>query len=366
MVVGVDLHELAPRLRPTGTGRVARELALRLPRMMPADQFVFYSRESFPLELAENARWEVRGRRDPSWHIAIGRHANRNVDVFLSTTSYLPVQFLRIPFVQIVHDLVTRHWAATGKRRAVVVDRLTLARALRRAAAVLTPSTAIREELLEAFPGSPPATVMHEGADSRFRPYPEPEIRSVLQGYEISREYILCTGTLEPRKNLVRTVRAYERLPRALRDRYELVLAGRQGWRAGPILHAISESPARERIHQLSFVPDDDLPKLYAGATMLCYASLYEGFGLPVIEAMQSGTPVVTSDRSSLPEVGGEAVLYVDPESEASIEQGLAAMLSDAGLRDRHRQAGLAQAEKFSWDRASGVAAEALRRSGSA
>jgi O-antigen biosynthesis alpha-1,3-rhamnosyltransferase len=276
------------------------------------------------------------------------------------------VQFLRIPYIQIVHDLVTRHWAATGKRRAVAVDRLTLARALRRAAAVLTPSTAIREELLEEFPGTPPATVMHEGADSRFRPYPEQEIRSVIRGYGISRGYILCTGTLEPRKNLVRTVRAYERLPSALRDRYELVLAGRLGWRADPILRAISDSPARETIRQLSFVPEDDLPKLYAGATMLCYASLYEGFGLPVVEAMQSGTPVVTSNRSSLPEVGGEAVLYVDPEREASIEQALAAMLSDASLRDRHRQAGLAQAQKFSWDRASGIVAEALRKSGSA
>ncbi len=365
MIVGIDLHEAAPRLRPTGTGRVARELAARLPELLPDDRFLLYSRERFPLVEADNLRWEVRSRRDPGWHKAIARHANREADVFLSTTSYLPPQFLRIPYLQIVHDLVTHRWSAMAERRAVVIHRLTLPRALRRAAGVLTPSEAVREELLREFPGTPSAIVIHEAADSRFRPYSDEEVSSVLRRYGISKGYILCTGTIEPRKNLVRTVHAYERLTPDLRDRYQLVLAGRRGWRTGPILRAISESPARQTIRELSFVPDDDLPKLYAGATVLCYASLYEGFGLPVVEAMQSGTPVITSNRSSLPEVGGDAALYVDPESEGSIEQGLAAMLTDTSLRDRHREAGFAQARRFTWDRAAGIVAEQLRRAGS-
>jgi glycosyltransferase involved in cell wall biosynthesis len=362
MIVGIDLHEAAPRLRPTGTGRVARELALRLPEAMPADDFLLYSRESFPLELPGNARWEIRGRRDPGWHRAIARHANRAADVFLSPTSYLPPQFLRIPYAQIVHDLVNRHWPATAKRKAIVIDRLAFRRAVRRAGVILTPSEAIRDELQAEFPERRPATVMYEGADRRFRPYPGEESTPVLRSYGIDGGYILCTGTIEPRKNLIRTIRAYERLPDAVRGRYDLVLAGRQGWRAGPTMDAISDSPARETIRHLSFVPDDDLPKLYSAATVLCYASLYEGFGLPVVEAMQSGTPVVCSDRSSLPEVGGDAVLYVDPESETSIEAGLAEVLGDAGLRDRYREAGLAQARRFSWERASGIVADELRR----
>ena len=111
MVVGVDLHEAAPSLRPTGTGRVARELALRLPGAMPADRFIFYSRESFGLGDADNARWEVRPRRDPGWHAAIARHANSETDVFLSPTSSMPPQFLRVPYLLVVHDFVNRHWS---------------------------------------------------------------------------------------------------------------------------------------------------------------------------------------------------------------------------------------------------------------
>ena len=246
----------------------------------------------------------------------------------------------------------------------MLVDRLTLRRAVRRAAGIFTPSEAIRGELAEAFPSAPPVTVMYEGADERFRAYPESEVEEVLGRYGISTDYVLCTGTIEPRKNLVRTIHAYEELPADLRDRYALVLAGREGWKAGPIMRAMSESPARDTIHHLSFVPDDDLPKLYSGATALCYASLYEGFGLPVVEAMQSGTPVITSDRSSLPEVGGDAVLDVDPESELSIRDGLETMLGDESARERHREAGFAQAGRFSWDRATAVVAETLRQVG--
>jgi O-antigen biosynthesis alpha-1,3-rhamnosyltransferase len=366
MIVAIDLHEAVPRLRPTGTGRVARELARRLPELLPGDRFLFYSRERFPLVEADNIRWEVRSRRDPGWHLTIARHANREADVFLSPTSYLPPQFLRIPYAQIVHDLVNRHWPETAKRRAVVIDRLAFRRAVGRAAGLLAPSGAIRDELRGEFPERPPATVMYEGADDRFRPYLEDECASVLQQHAIGGDFILCVGTIEPRKNLVRTIHGYERLPPELRDRYELVLVGKRGWRAGPIMRAISTSPARARIRHLSFVSDDDLPKLYSAATVLCYASLYEGFGLPIVEAMQSGTPVIASDRSSLPEVGGDAAWYVDPENEKSIEQGLAAMLTDPSVRARHREAGLAQARSFSWDRASAVVAEELRKLGSA
>ncbi|MGA9636546.1 MAG: glycosyltransferase family 1 protein [Solirubrobacterales bacterium] len=361
MVIGIDLHEAAPGLRPTGTGRVARELARHLPAEMPADEFVFYSREGFPLGEEDNVRWEVCGRRDPSWHYEIGRHANRHADVFLSPTSFLPSQFLRIPYVQVVHDLVNRHWSATAKRRAVLVDRFTMRRAVHRAAGILTPSKAVRDELLEEFPNSPPATVMPEAADPMFHRYPEDEVSDVLRRYRISGDYVLCTGTIEPRKNLLRTVRAYERLPAALRARYALVLAGRLGWRAGPIVSAMSESPSSETIRHLSFVPDEDLPKLYSGATALCYASLYEGFGLPLLEAMQSGTPVITSNRSSLPEVAGPAAHYVDPESEVSISEALSALLSDDSERASLREAGLLRASEFSWDRTAELVAESIR-----
>jgi glycosyltransferase involved in cell wall biosynthesis len=154
---------------------------------------------------------------------------------------------------------------------------------------------------------------------------------------------VLGVGTLEPRKNLERLIEAWAGMQS---EEYELVLVGSIGWDAGAILRRAR----RRRVRLLGYVNDDDLVALYSLCEAFCYPSLYEGFGLPVLEAMAAGAPVITSSVSSLPEVAGDAAVLVDPRDAQAIRAGLERVLSDARERERLRIAGRARAAQFSWD----------------
>ena len=162
---------------------------------------------------------------------------------------------------------------------------------------------------------------------------------------------MLSLGTVEPRKNLATLVAAFGRLPDALRQTHLLVVAGAEGWLRVDPESLAAAAGVGDRLRCLGAVDEADLPLLYAGAAAFAYPSLYEGFGLPPLEAMACGAPVVTSNTSSLPEVVGEAAVLVDPTSVDSVRDGLAAVLADGERRRALRAAGLARAAEFSWER---------------
>jgi glycosyltransferase involved in cell wall biosynthesis len=171
--------------------------------------------------------------------------------------------------------------------------------------------------------------------------------------------YVQVLGTIEPRKNHLRLIAAFERLAatRDIEDDVRLVIAGRPGWGASAVLAAIDESPVRKRIDRLGYVPATDVVALMSGAGAVAYVSLYEGFGLPVVEALACGAPTVTSNVSSMPEVAGDAGFLVDPFNETDIARGLLEALT-AGATDRSivAERGKAQAAGFSWSRAAASA----------
>jgi alpha-1,3-rhamnosyl/mannosyltransferase len=200
---------------------------------------------------------------------------------------------------------------------------------------------------VERFPrAAPHARVVPHGVEERFF------VDSPKQ------PYVLMTGTLEPRKNIVRALEAFAGLPADLRDGFELLLAGPRGWQTDEIDAALSRFG--DRVRRLGHVDDAELPALYAGATAFLYPSLREGFGLPVLEAMAAGTAVVTSGISSLPEVGGDAVRYVDPHDVDSIRDGLAEILDDAERREALAAAGRERARSFTWERTARETLEVL------
>jgi alpha-1,3-rhamnosyl/mannosyltransferase len=191
------------------------------------------------------------------------------------------------------------------------------------------------------------------GADPAFRPHSAAELAPVLARLGLpnllAQGYSLYVGTIEPRKNIDRLLDAYEALPEALRRHCPLVMAGSPGWRSEHTHARMARAASAGWLHYLRYVPQADLPALYAGARLFAYPSLYEGFGLPVLEAMASGTPVVTSNVSSLPEVVGNVALSIPPEDTDALTTALARALQDEPWRTQARAAGLARAATFSW-----------------
>jgi alpha-1,3-rhamnosyl/mannosyltransferase len=195
-------------------------------------------------------------------------------------------------------------------------------------------------------------TTTYLAADPKFRPHSGVALAAALGELGLSAgAYVLCVGTLEPRKNLTTLFEAYAALPQALRQHFPLVVAGMSGWNTDGLMTAAKSLIDSGELRLLGYVTDALIPPLYAGAAAFCYPSRYEGFGLPVLEAMASGVPVLTSNQTSLPEVVGEAGLMVDPDDVEQMCESLRQLLEDRVLAAQLGAAGLARAQTFSWNR---------------
>lgn len=228
------------------------------------------------------------------------------------------------------------------------------ARSIRRAEAIIAVSEATREQIGRMFPGAAARTVV-------AYPGVRTEGAAAARGSDDSQEIVLFVGTIEPRKNLVNALAAFDAFLRVHPDRAtsaRFLLAGSTGWKAEPILEAISEMNAAWRkkaggevVQHLGYVPESEKWELYARASCFFFPSLYEGFGLPVLEAMTAGTPIVTSNRGALPEVGGDAVIYVEPEDVEQMALAIAQCLMMPEAMEEMIAGAKARAREFSWER---------------
>jgi alpha-1,3-rhamnosyl/mannosyltransferase len=358
-IVGIDAR--AATEVPAGRGRVVRELLRALAtRSEDGHRYVLYARsrwEEQPFD--ERFRWRLIGARDPLWHVLAARAAGKECDVFLSSNSYLTTLFTGIPTVPIVYDMVTFEPSMRPNGRSSVIERLTLGPAVRRSAALLAISQATADALGARFPKAVGRTVVAPlGVTPALSGALDPGQAATLP----SSGFVLAVGTLEPRKNLPRLVAAYGELEDELQGRHPLVVVGALGWETGATLDALRSLGSR--CAMLGYVSDGALAELYRRCAVFCYPSLGEGFGLPVLEAMAAGTAVVTSNVSSLPEVGGEAVEYVDPHDTTSIADGLRRVLGDESYRGELEQKARARARGFSWEHFAQIVLDTLDRAG--
>jgi alpha-1,3-rhamnosyl/mannosyltransferase len=250
-----------------------------------------------------------------------------------------------VPTVLTVYDLIPLLLPAQSTRRAALFFRAALRLALHTAGQIIVISDATRRDLLAHFDVSPErVTVIPLAADPAFAPPSEQAVAEVRRRYALPERYVLYLGSDKPHKNLAGLTDAWARIAKWPEVAgASLVIAGAGEARA-------AERGSDARIRWLGPAPEADLPALYGGATFFVFPSLYEGFGLPVLEAMACGTPVVCSDGSSLPEVAGDAAVLVDARDPAALGEAIASLLNDAGRRDRLRERGLAQAARFNWE----------------
>jgi glycosyltransferase involved in cell wall biosynthesis len=218
---------------------------------------------------------------------------------------------------------------------------------VRRAKRVLTISEHARRDIVRLLRvPEQRVDVTYPAAEARFRPVAAAEVEAFRQARGLPEAFVFSVGTLEPRKNLVGLLQAYERLRP---PRPPLYVAGGTGWRFSPIFDTVQLLQLADDVHFLGFVPEDELPLWYNAARLFAFPSLYEGFGLPVLEAMACGTPVITSTAASLPEVAGKAALMVPPRDTDLLAREMERVLDDRQLRTEMRAAGRIQASRFSW-----------------
>lgn len=271
-----------------------------------------------------------------------------NAELFHATEHLLP-PVEGIPTVLTVHDLIYERFPEYHKRANYVYLRTAMPVFCKRATAIIAVSESTKRDLMSEYAIPPDkVTVIPEAAAPTFCPQPPEVIAAVRERYHLPQRYILAVGTIEPRKNLGRLVEACGPLFDAnLVD--ALVLVGSLGWLYQGFFEQIAQTPWQDRVLLPGFVREQDLPAVYSGALITAQSSLYEGFGLTVLEAMACGSPVCASDSSSLPEVGGDAARYFDPRDIKGMRETLCEVAQDAGLRDAMRAEGYAQAGRFSW-----------------
>ena len=272
------------------------------------------------------------------------------LDLFHSPDFALP-PVRRARTVLTVHDLSFMRYPECSSSALLAYLLRAVPRSVARADVILADSESTRRDLVELLHVAPErARVVYPGVEARFVPQGDaPALGAMLARYGVRRPYILGLGTLQPRKNFVRLIRAYGLLRNRRDLPHQMVIGGGKGWLYEEIGETIAELGLEDHVRLIGFVADDDLPALYSAADIFAFPSLYEGFGLPVLEAMGCGTPVVTSTASSLPEVAGDAAILVDPHDVEALAEALGRLVDDDGLRNDLRLRGFERARRYTW-----------------
>lgn len=345
-----------------GIGRYVRELVAALSAEDTQTDYRLFvagaTGEKLPPAPGPNFTWHPT-RITPAWLARIWHRAGipypvegftGKVNLYHATDFVLPPVQKHTRTLLTVHDLsFVRVPESASPSLKAYLDKV-VPRSAQRADHILADSTATKTDLIELY--NIPAdkiTVLLSGVDSRFQRQSDEDVAQARTKYGLdTAPYIFSIGTVQPRKNYVRLIHALKQLHA---DGYpvHLVIAGGKGWLDDPIYASIAESDLQDFVHFIGFAADEDLPALYSGAECFAFPSLYEGFGLPVLEAMACGTSVLTANVSSLPEVAGDAALLIDPYDTDAIAHGLKTLLSDSEKRHAYVQQGLARAPLFTW-----------------
>jgi len=360
--------DLSPAVhRRAGIGRYAQELFLALRRITPEHEYVaFFNRaaEVHPTPLLEQVATLPRSWNDKPWRLRVLlAHLMRatqkplfpNIELFHATDHLLPY-FNEIRSIFTLYDL-TFLFTDTHALLNRLYMRWMMPRFLHQADAITVISTSTKRDVLHYYAvDEHKIHVIYPGNTAHFRPASSEAITQVCIDYKLPQSFILAVGTIEPRKNFITLLRAYHQVRQAMPE-IGLVIVGKRGWRSESFYTELRALGLENQVIFPGFVADADLPALYSAASVFVYPSLYEGFGFPPLEAMACGTPVVTSNTSSLPEVVGDAGLLVAPQDAQALTTAIQKVLSTPDLAREMRYKGLHQAAQFTWEKTAAATA---------
>lgn len=359
MRIAVNTRMLLPN-KLEGIGWYSYEVLRRMVQDHPEHEFIFlfdrpydpgfvFGEHVHPIVLYPPARHPFLFMLWFDWVIprAMRRY---KADVFFSPDGFLSLR-TKVPTLLTIHDLAYKHFPDQVGGLASWYYRTYMPRFMQRADRIVTVSEATRQDVIDSGTDPGKVSVSYNGANSRFAPQVPEDGQRIRDRFTGGAPYFLYVGAIHPRKNVTRLVRAFTRFKDVTGLPHRLVLLGRMAWMAEETKTAIEGSVFRKEIIQVGY-QGDDLPAFYGGAEALVYVSLFEGFGIPIVEAMGCETAVITSDRSSMAEVAGDAALLVDPESEEAIAGAMGRLVQEPGLRQRMIDLGRERKKRFDWDRA--------------
>ncbi len=361
--IGIDITSAI--MQGGGIGRYTRELTHALLALDGENQYRFFSAKPLPeppvkdaVPTAVNAAYHP-SRLNERWLYRLWYRLRLplpvqwntgKLDLFHSPDFVLPPTSGNIPTVLTIHDLSFAHYPDTFPASLVSYLNSVVPRSIKQATHLLADSLSTKRDLLHLWNvPEEKVTVLYAGVDGRFQPvYDAERVTAVRRQYNIpATPYILCVGTVQPRKNYPMLIRAFAPLVKELP--HNLIIAGGKGWLNEELMGEIERQGIGGRVHFTGFVADADLPALYSGAELLAFPSLYEGFGLPLLEAMACKTAVLTSNASSLPEVAGDAAIQLPPDDEYAWTTELHRLLTDSDARQQLVQKGVQQSARFRW-----------------
>ena len=359
MRVGISAYLLhgGGGYRAAGVSIYTHQLLRYLPEVCPGHEYLAYLGRTAPALAGVKARISPVPAERPAVRIAweqVGlplQLLSSRPDVLHGTVNVVPL-LAAVPTVVTVHDLSFLRHPDRFPRARVAYLRVAVSLSARRASRLIAVSRHTGRDLTELLHVPPERiSVVYSGVDPSFHPLPTERSGRLRRELFAGRPYILHVGTLEPRKNVDVLIRAYARVRKSLGLDHVLALVGARGWMFEPLFALVRELDLEEHVRFLDYVDPEHLPLWYNGADLFVYPSAYEGFGLPVLEAMACGTPVVTSASSALQELADGACLTVEPGSEEDLYVAIARLVESEALRKEKRQAGLQRASLFTWDR---------------
>ncbi len=348
--------------RQAGISRFTEQMIRALQRRDTGDRYSVFLNETARGGFSDSASMRFHYTRLPTikpvarilWEQMVLPLLASRLDVLHCPVNVLPMA-LPCPAVLTIHDLTFLRFPErfrTERRRYLAAM---TAFSARRARLIMADSGSTKQDVMELL--KVPAErieVVYPGVDEDFHPLPPEEVERFRLSAGLPEEFVLYVGTLEPRKNVVTLVQAYGLLYSGGLIRCPLVVGGGRGWMFDDIFAEVERNDLLDQVIFAGYIDPENLPRWYAAATVFVYPSLYEGFGLPALEAMACGTPVIVSNASSLPEVVGDAGIQVDPRRADELADALAEVLQSNAKREQMRAAGLARASSFTWDRAAG------------
>lgn len=360
MKIGFDVSILAKDL--SGIGQYVSHMIQNMMHIEDSKQHDFYlfthDELKLPLTLPDNWHLVFYGgpkHKQMRYLTRMHRYLKQHgIDIFVGTRPCLPLfRPGNTQYAVVVHDLIPLFMPQYFTKSFSLRFKLFTKICRRNSDTFIAVSEATRRDI-RTYMNVPDDKihVIYEGASTSIRPMDDcPEMADTMAKYHIDAPYLLCLATVEPRKNMLRTIQAYEQCLSGDFP-YKLVIVGGRGWNNGDIYEYVQQhGNLKDHVIFTGYATDEEVTHIYANASLFVYASLYEGFGLPVLEAMQSGVPVITSDVSSLPEVAGDACLLIDPYNVEQIRDAIMQVISSPELQQQMIQDGLQQARKFSWEK---------------